>query len=183
MLDVKSLEARMQKSVETLRKDLARIRTGIATPAMLDNVFVDYYGTRTPLPQVAAITVPEPRSLAVKPWEKGLLAALEKAILASDLGITPLNDGIYIRLTLPVLTTDRRQELAKQSRKIGEEAKVAVRNIRRDENEHLKKSAKDSHLSEDELKHELDLVQHLTDKYAALVDQIVADKEKDIMTV
>ncbi len=183
MLDAKSLEARMQKSLETLRKDLARIRTGIATPAMLDNVFVDYYGTRTPVPQVAAITVPEPRSLAIKPWDKSLLQAIEKAILASDLGITPMNDGTYIRLNLPVLTGDRRKELAKQAHKTGEEAKVAVRNIRRDENEHLKKAAKDAHMSEDGLKLELDQVQQMTDKYADLVDQIVADKEKDITTV
>jgi ribosome recycling factor len=183
MLDEKSLESRMQKSVETLRKDLARVRTGLASPAMLDNVMVDYYGTKTPLPQMAAITVPEPRSLAIKPWDKALLPAVEKGILASDLGITPQSDGTYVRITLPVLTGDRRKELAKAVRKIGEEAKVAVRNIRRDENEHLKKASKDAHQSEDALKLELDKVQQLTDKYVLLVDQIVADKEKDITTV
>lgn len=183
MLDEKSLEVRMQKSVDTLRKDLAKVRTGLASPAMLDNVFVDYYGVKTPLPQVAAITVPEPRTLAVKPWEKKLMQAIEKAIQASDLGIMPMNDGTYIRLTLPILTSDRRKELARTAGKIGEEAKVAVRNIRRDENEHVKKAAKDARTSEDDLKHQLDKVQHLTDKYIAIIDEILAGKEKDILTV
>ena len=183
MLDEKSLEARMQKSVEALRKDLTKIRTGLASPAMLDNVFVDYYGTRTPVPQVGAVTVPEPRTLAIKPWEKGMMQAIEKAIQASELGINPVNDGTYIRLVLPVLTEDRRRDLAKLARKTGEETKVAVRNIRRDENEVLKKSAKDAGLSEDALKGELDTVQKITDKYIAVVDQVIAEKEKDIMTV
>jgi ribosome recycling factor len=183
MLDVKSLEDRMQKSVDSLRKDLTKIRTGLASPAMLDNVFVDYYGTRTPLPQVGAVTVPEPRTLAIKPWEKGLMQAIEKAIQTSDLGINPVNDGTYIRLVLPVLTEDRRKDLAKTARKIGEETKVAVRNIRRDENDHLKKTAKDAGLSEDGLKDELDKVQKITDKFTAIVDQVIAEKEKDIMTV
>lgn len=183
MLDEKSLDARMQKSVEALRKDLAKIRTGLASPAMLDNVFVDYYGTRTPLPQVGAVTVPEPRTLAIKPWEKGLMQAIEKAIQMSDLGINPVNDGTYIRLNLPVLTEDRRKDLAKTARRIGEETKVAVRNIRRDENEALKKSAKDAGLSEDALKGELDKIQKVTDKYIVVVDQVIAEKEKDIMTV
>jgi ribosome recycling factor len=183
MLDEKNLEARMQKSVDSLRKDLTKIRTGLASPAMLDNVYVDYYGTRTPIPQVAAVSVPEPRTLAIKPWEKGLMQAIEKAIQASELGINPVNDGTYIRLVLPVLTEDRRKDLAKMARKIGEETKVAVRNIRRDENDALKKSAKDEGLSEDGLKDELDKVQKITDKYTAAVDQVIADKEKDIMTV
>ncbi len=183
MLDVKSIQDRMQKSLDTLRKDLAKVRTGLASPAMLDNVMVDYYGTKTPLPQVAAITVPEPRTLAIKPWEKNLMQAIEKGIQISDLGLTPQSDGTYIRLTLPILTADRRKDLAKTARKIGEEAKVAVRNIRRDENEQLKKIAKDTKMSEDELKDELDQVQQLTDKYIGIIDQIIADKEKDILTV
>jgi ribosome recycling factor len=183
MLDEKSLDIRMQKSVDALRKDLTKIRTGLASPAILDNIHVDYYGTRTPLPQVAAVTVPEPRTLAIKPWEKGLMQAIEKAIQASDLGINPVNDGTYIRLVLPVLTEDRRKDLARTARKIGEETKVAMRNIRRDENDGLKKTAKDSGLSEDSLKDELDRVQKITDKYTAHVDQIITDKEKDIMTV
>lgn len=183
MLDDKSLEARMQKSVDALRKDLTKIRTGLASPAMLDNVFVDYYGTRTPIPQVGAVSVPEPRTIAIKPWEKGMMQAIEKAIQMSDLGINPLNDGTYIRLVLPVLTEDRRKDLAKLARKIGEETKVAVRNIRRDENDTLKKDAKDAGLSEDDLKGELERVQKITDKYTAIVDQVIAEKEKDIMTV
>jgi ribosome recycling factor len=183
MLDEKSLDARMQKSVEALRKDLTKIRTGIASPAMLDNVFVDYYGTRTPIPQVGAVSVPEPRILAIKPWEKGMMQAIEKAIQTSDLGINPVNDGVYIRLALPVLTEDRRKDLAKTARKVGEETKVAIRNIRRDENDALKKTAKDAGLSEDGLKDELEIVQKVTDKYVAVIDQVIAEKEKDIMTV
>ena len=183
MVDEQSLEARMQKSIETLRKDFTKLRTGIASPAMLDNVFVDYYGTKTPLPQVAAVSIPEPRTLAIKPWEKGLMQAIEKAIQISDLGINPVNDGTYIRLNLPVLTGDRRKELAKTARKDGEEAKVAIRNIRRDENEHQKKLNKDAGASEDDLKGQLDVVQKITDKFTTLIDQIVAEKEKDIMTV
>ena len=183
MLDDKSLEARMQKSVDALRKDLTKIRTGLASPAMLDNVFVDYYGTRTPIPQVAALSVPEPRTIAIKPWEKGMMQAIEKAIQMSDLGINPVNDGTYIRLVLPILTEDRRKDLAKLARKIGEETKVAVRNIRRDENDTLKKDAKDAGLSEDDLKGELERVQKITDKYTTVVDQVIAEKEKDIMTV
>lgn len=183
MLDEKSIADRMQKSVDTLRKDLAKVRTGIASPAILDNVMVDYYGTKTPLPQVAAVSVPEPRTLAIKPWEKNLLQVIEKAILASNLGMNPMNDGTYIRLNMPILTADRRKELAKSARGIGEEAKVAVRNIRKDENEQSKKNAKDARVSEDELKQELEKIQHLTDKFIAVIDQILDDKEKDILTV
>lgn len=183
MIDEASLESRMAKSVEQLRKDFTKLRTGLASPAMLENVFVDYYGTRTPLTQVAAVTVPEPRTLAIKPWEKNMMQPIEKAIQMSDLGINPVNDGSFIRLNLPVLTGDRRNELAKTARKIGEEAKVAVRNIRRDENDHLKKLNKDAGASEDVLKGQLDRVQQITDKYVAMIDQVVAEKEKDIQTV
>ena len=183
MLDDNSLDLRMQKTVETLHKDLGKVRTGIASPSILDNVFVDYYGTRTPIPQVAAISVPEPRCLAIKPWDKSLMQAIEKAIQISDIGINPVNDGTYIRLNLPVLTADRRVELAKTARKIGEEAKVAVRNIRRDENEQVKNAAKKAHASEDALEQELGKVQKMTDKYVVHIDQIIGDKEKDILTV
>jgi ribosome recycling factor len=183
MLDEKSIKERMQKSVDAVRRDLAKIRTGIATPSILDNVFVDYYGTRTPIPQAAAITVPEPRTLAIKPWDKSLMQAIEKAIQASDIGINPVNDGTYIRLNMPVLTGDRRKELAKQARKIGEEAKVAIRNIRRDENDRLKKELSGAGHSEDELKGWQDKVQAITDKFIADVDKVIADKEKDILTV
>jgi ribosome recycling factor len=183
MLDEKSIKERMQKSVDAVRRDLAKIRTGIASPSILDNVFVDYYGTRTPIPQAAAITVPEPRTLAIKPWDKSLMQAIEKAIQASDIGINPVNDGTYIRLNMPVLTGDRRKELAKQARKIGEEAKVAIRNIRRDENDRLKKELTGAGHSEDELKGWQDKVQAITDKFVADVDKVIADKEKDILTV
>jgi ribosome recycling factor len=183
MLDEKSIKERMQKSVDAVRRDLARIRTGVATPSILDNVFVDYYGTRTPIPQAAAITVPEPRTLAIKPWDKSLMQAIEKAIQASDIGINPVNDGTYIRLNMPVLTGDRRKELAKQAKKIGEEAKVAIRNIRRDENDRLKKELSGAGHSEDELKGWQDKVQAITDKFVAEVDKVIADKEKDILTV
>jgi ribosome recycling factor len=183
MLDEKSIKERMQKSVDAVRRDLAKIRTGIASPSILDNVFIDYYGTRTPIPQAAAISVPEPRTLAIKPWDKGLMQAIEKAIQASDIGINPVNDGTYIRLNMPVLTGDRRKELAKQARKIGEEAKVAIRNIRRDENDRLKRELTGAGHSEDELKGWQEKVQVITDKIIADVDKVIADKEKDILTV
>lgn len=183
MLDEQSIKDRMQKTVENIRRDLAKIRTGLASPSILDNVFVDYYGTKTPIPQVAAISVPEPRCLAIKPWEKNLMQAIEKAIQASDIGINPVNDGTYIRLNMPILTGDRRKDLAKSARKIGEEAKVAIRNIRRDENERLKKELTGAGHSEDELKGWMDNVQVLTDKFVAEVDKVIAEKEKDILTV
>jgi ribosome recycling factor len=169
--------------VENVRRDLAKIRTGTASPAILDNVFVDYYGTKTPIAQVAAISVPEPRCLAIKPWEKSMMQAVEKAILASNLGINPVNDGTFIRLNMPVLTGERRKELAKMAKGIGEDGKVAIRNIRRDENEHLKKASKDEGHSEDELKGQMDKVQVLTDRFIGEVDKVIAEKEKDILTV
>jgi ribosome recycling factor len=183
MLDEQSIKDRMQKTVENIRRDLAKIRTGLASPSILDNVFVDYYGTKTPIPQVAAISVPEPRCLAIKPWEKNLMQAIEKAIQASDIGINPVNDGTYIRLNMPILTGDRRKDLAKSARKIGEEAKVAIRNIRRDENERLKKELTGAGHSEDELKGWMEKVQVLTDKFVVEVDKVIAEKEKDILTV
>jgi ribosome recycling factor len=183
MLDAATLEAHMQKTVDNVRRDFAKIRTGAASPAILDSVYVDYYGTKTPIPQAAAITVPEPRQLAIKPWDKGLMGAIEKAIIASDLGLNPVNDGNFIRLNMPILTQDRRKELVKTAKKIAEEGKVAMRNIRRDENEHLKKAAKDQNLSEDALKDELDKVQIITDRYIAVLDKVFAEKEKDILTV
>jgi ribosome recycling factor len=183
MLDEKSIKERMQKSVDAVRRDLAKIRTGIASPSILDNVFIDYYGTRTPIPQAAAISVPEPRTLAIKPWDKALMGVIEKAIQASDIGINPVNDGTYIRLNMPVLTGDRRKELARHAKKIGEEAKVAIRNIRRDENDRLKREITGAGHSEDELKGWQEKVQVITDKVIAEVDKVIAEKEKDILTV
>lgn len=182
-MDLDALEERMAKTVDSVRKELTKIRTGLASPAMLDAILVDYYGAKTPLPQCAAVSVPEPRTLAIKPWDKSLTQAIEKAILQSDLGITPMNDGTYIRLNFPVLTTERRKELAKLVKKIGEEGKVAVRNIRRDENEHLKRANKESGESEDTLKEYLDIVQEATDSTIAQIDEVIAAKEKDVMTV
>lgn len=183
MLDEASIKERMQKTVENARRDLAKIRTGTASPAILDNVFVDYYGTKTPISQVAAITIPEPRCLAIKPWEKNMMQPIEKAIMTSNIGINPNNDGTYIRLNMPVLTGERRKELAKMAKGIGEDSKVAIRNIRRDENEGLKKTLTGSGHSEDELKGWMDKVQALTDKFIAEVDKVIAEKEKDILTV
>lgn len=183
MLDEASIKERMQKTVENVRRDLAKIRTGTASPAILDNVFVDYYGTKTPISQVAAITIPEPRCLAIKPWEKNMMQPIEKAIMTSNIGINPVNDGTFIRLNMPVLTGERRKELAKMAKGIGEDGKVAIRNIRRDENEGLKKTLTGAGHSEDELKGWMDKVQTLTDKFIAEVDKVIAEKEKDILTV
>jgi len=183
MLDEASLEEHMQKTVDNVRRDFAKIRTGAASPAILDSVYVDYYGTKTPIPQAAAISIPEPRQLAIKPWEKNMMQAIEKAILASDLGLNPVNDGNFIRLTMPVLTQERRKDLVKSAKRIAEEGKVALRNIRRDENERLKKEAKDENTSEDSLKDELDQVQAITDRYIVILDKVLAEKEKDILTV
>ena len=177
------LESRMQKSVDAVNKDLTRIRTGIASPALLDSVMVEYYGQKTPVNQVANVSVPGPRTLAIKPWDKQMLSNIEKAIQISDLGVTPVNDGQLIRLNFPVLTGDRRKELAKQAKKIGEDGKIAVRNIRREENDRLKKQGKDEHESEDAVKDKLDEVQALTDKYIGIIDEMVSEKEKDILTV
>jgi ribosome recycling factor len=183
MFDEKSLKDRMQKTVDTVHRELAKIRTGIASPSILDNIYIDYYGTKTPIPQAAAISIPEPRCLAIKPWDKSLMQAIERAIQTSNIGINPVNDGTFIRLNMPVLTGERRKELAKVAKHVGEEGKVAIRNIRRDENEHLKKAAKDSGGPEDDLKHEMEKVQTITDKYIAEVDKVIVEKEKDILTV
>ncbi len=183
MFDENKIQEHMQKTLESIRKDFSKIRTGIATPSILDNVFVDYYGTKTPIPQAANITIPEPRCLAIKPWEKNMMQAIERAIMASDIGITPVNDGNFIRLNMPILTTDRRKELCKAAKKIGEEGKVAVRNIRRDENDQIKRESKDLNQSEDELKEELDEIQKITDRFIEAIDKLVAEKEKDIMTI
>ena len=174
-------EERMGKSVESFQKELVRIRTGRATPNLLDSIKVDYYGAETPLNQVASINIPEPRSIAIQPWDKGMLGAIEKAILKSDLGITPINDGIFVRLNIPALTEERRKDLVKTVKKITEEYRVAIRNIRRDANEQLKKAEKASDISEDQSKRALDGVQELTDNYIKDIDKIMAEKEIEIM--
>ncbi|MDI6630930.1 MAG: ribosome recycling factor [Bacillota bacterium] len=173
----------MKKAVEHLKRELITIRTGRATPALLDKVMVNYYGNPTPVNQLATINVPEPRLLVIQPWDKSVLSEIERAIMKSDLGINPVNDGAVIRLVLPQLTQERRQELVKLVRKKAEEERVAVRNIRRDTNDELKKLQKEGGFSEDELKRLQGEVQKLTDKYIKEIDNVLAAKEKEIMEV
>ena len=175
-------EEKMQKSYENLVEEYATIRAGRANPHILDRITVDYYGTPTPLQQVANISVPEPRMILIQPWEKKLIKDIEKAILTSDLGINPNNDGSAVRLIFPELTEERRKDLAKDVKKKGEGAKVAVRNIRRDANDSFKKLAKED-VSEDEIKQLEDQAQKMTDKYIADVDRAVEAKTKEILTV
>jgi len=174
------LESRMQKSIHALKTELATIRTGRANATLLDHVYVEYYGSDVPLNQVGNLAVPEPRMITVAPWEKSMLGAIEKAIQASDLGLNPSNDGEIIRIVLPELTEERRKELVKQVKQVGEKAKVSIRNIRRDANDDVKK---DDSISEDEAKRLQDQIQKLTDKYIAEIDQIIEHKDKEILTV
>ncbi|HEY3425183.1 MAG TPA: ribosome recycling factor [Negativicutes bacterium] len=176
-------EEKMKKAIEALRKELATLRAGRATPALLDKILVDYYGTPTPVNQVANISVPEPRMITIQAWEKSMLAAIEKAILKSDIGLTPNSDGVIIRLNIPQLTQQRRIELVKVIHKKAEESRVAIRNLRRDANDSNKKLEKDKIISEDETKKAQEEMQKLTDKYIKEVDQIMAAKEKEIMEV
>ena len=175
-------ETKMQKSLDALEREYTTIRAGRANPHILDKLKVDYYGTPTPLQQVGNVTVPEARVLMIQPWESKLIKDIEKAILASDIGITPTNDGKSIRLVFPELTEERRKELAKDVKKKGDAAKTAVRNIRRDGNVAFKK-LKGTEISEDEIKDLEDELQKITDKYIAQVDKMVEAKSKEIMTV
>jgi ribosome recycling factor len=176
--DVISLgRAGMEKSIDALKKELARIRTGRASTTLLDDVRIDYYGTPTPLNQIGTLTVPEPRLITIQPWEKNLIPAIERAILKSDLGLNPSSDGQLVRIAIPPLTEERRKEMSKMTRRIGEDAKIAVRNARREANENLKKLEKDKEISEDELKRGEKEIQDLTDGYVKKVDEIVATKE------
>ncbi|MDR0307828.1 MAG: ribosome recycling factor [Chitinispirillales bacterium] len=179
----KETNERMQKTIENLKKDLVRIRTGRATTALLDGINVDYYGTPAPINQVANISVPDARMLIVQPWEKSMIQAIEKAIQASGLGLNPQNDGNQIRLPIPPLSEERRKELFKNCGKIGEECKVAIRNVRRDSNEKLKKAQKDKQVTEDQEKKGLEEIQKTTDKFIKNVDEQLALKEKEIMEV
>ena len=180
---LKVYEEKMTKSYDSMIRDFTSIRAGRANPHVLDKIKVDYYGAPTPLQQVGNISVPEPRMLMIEPWEKSLLKTIEKAILASDLGITPTNDGSVIRLVFPELTEERRKELVKDIKKKGEAAKVAVRNIRRDANETFKKQNKANEISEDDQKDLETKVQKMTDKYIADIDKAVEEKSKEILTV
>ncbi len=183
MSEIKEFEDKMKKSVEALEEEFSTIRAGRANPHILDKLKVDYYGTPTGLQQVANISVPEARMIQIQPWESSLIKEIEKAILTSDIGITPNNDGKVIRLVFPELTEDRRKELAKDVKKKGDNAKVAVRNIRRDANDAFKKQNKASEISDDELKNLEDEVQKLTDKYVNAIDKAIDDKTKEILTV
>ncbi len=176
-------EERMNKTLEAVREELAKIRTGKATTSLLDTIKVNYYGTVVPLKQVANITVPEPRLLAVQPWEKNLIPEIEKAIMKSELGLNPTNDGKIIRIPFPPLTEERRKELVKLVKKMAEEGRIAIRNIRRDVNDHIKKAQKNHELTEDQEKDELEEIQKLTDEFIKKIDEILADKEEEIMEV
>ena len=173
----------MLKSVEALRKDLGKIRTGRASVALLDEIRVDYYGTPTPLNQVGTLAVPEARLITIQPWEKNLIPAIEKAILKSDLGLNPMSDGQLVRIAIPPLTEERRKEMAKVIKRMGEDAKVAVRNARRDANDQLKKLEKEKEISEDELKRNEKSVQETTDDFIAKIDEIITSKEKEVMEI
>lgn len=180
---MKNAESKMNKAVASLESDLASIRAGRANPAILDKITVEYYGAQTPLAQVGTISVPEARTMIVQPWDISVLKEIEKAILASDIGINPNNDGKVIRLNFPPLTEERRRELSKGISKRGEEAKVAIRNIRRDSLEQFKKQKKANEITEDDLKDLEDQIQKLTDRFVKNIDTIVTAKEKEIMEV
>ena len=182
-LNTKEFEEKMQKSVSGFEKELSTIRAGRANPAVLDKITVDYYGSPTQISGVASISVTDARTIAISPWDMSLLKQIEKAILASDLGITPQNDGKTIRLTFPPLTEDRRKDLVKQIQKMTEDAKVAVRNIRRDANDKCKDMKKKSEMTEDEQKASEKSIQDLTDKYIKQLDAVTAKKEKEIMQI
>lgn len=176
-------EQKMQRSIDALKNSLAKVRTGRAHPGLLDHIHVDYYGTSTPLSGVANITLLDARTIGIQPWEKKLVAVIEKAIRESDLGLNPATQGDLIRVPTPALTEERRRELIKVVKSEGEDAKVAVRNLRRDANEALKKLLKDKEVSEDEERRGQEEIQKLTDRFVAEVDRLLAEKEKEIMTV
>ena len=183
MEDLKFYEDKMNKTLDVLLSDYGTIRAGRANPHVLDKIKVDYYGTPTPLQQVGNISVPEARMIVIQPWEKSLLKPIEKALLTSELGINPTNDGSCIRLVFPEMTEERRKVLAKDVKKKGDEAKVAIRNIRRDANEAFKKMNKNNELTEDDQKDLETKVQKMTDKYIADIDKAIEEKTKEIMTV
>ena len=181
--ELKTLSEKMDKSINALKSEFTSIRTGQANASLLDRIFVEYYGSRTPVTQVASVTVPEARMLVVQPWDKSLLKEIEKAILQSDLGLVPMNDGNLIRMAIPQLTEERRKELVKVVNKKSEEAKVAVRNIRRDGNVFLKKEEKNSDVSKDIIKDTEDKIQKLTDKKIKEVEAVTERKITEIMSV
>ena len=182
-MDFSLLEEKMNKSIDYLKDELANIRAGRANPAILNKVMVDYYGMETPINQVGTISVPEARQILVTPWDRSVIVAVEKAIQKADLGVNPINDGNAIRIVFPELTEERRKELFKEVKALGEDAKVAIRNSRRDAMDDAKASQKASEITEDELKTIEEKIQKITDKYVANIDNIISDKEKEIMEV
>ncbi len=182
-MDYNVIEEKMNKCIEYLKDELANIRAGRANPAILNKINVDYYGMLTPINQVGTISVPEARQILVTPWDKSMTIAVEKAIQKADLGVNPINDGNSIRIVFPELTEQRRKELFKDVKALGEDAKVAVRNNRRDAMDEAKESQKASEITEDELKIAEEKIQKITDKYISMIDSVISDKEKEIMEV
>ena len=180
---VNNMKSHMDKTVDALRREYQKVRTGRANTALLDDIRIDYYGTPSPLSQVATLSVPEPRTINLQPWETKMISVIEKAILNANLGLTPTNDGKVIRLNLPALTEERRKDIVKQLKKMAEESKVAARNIRRDANEELKKLEKNKKISEDDLKRAEKEVQDVTNSFIAKIDEVLAHKEKEVMEV
>ncbi|MBA4250576.1 MAG: ribosome recycling factor [Chlorobiaceae bacterium] len=180
---LKDAKSRMDKTIENLRNELAKIRSGKATTALLDTVKVNYYGTITPLKQVGNVNVLDSHTLSITPWDRSLIQAIDKAILEANLGLNPMSDGTNIKVPIPPLTEERRKDLVRLIKKIGEDSKIAVRNVRRDANEHLKKAQKEKKMTEDDLKESEDKTQKLTDDHIKLVDDILKHKEKEILEV
>jgi ribosome recycling factor len=180
---VKDARQRMDKTVEAFRSEITKIRTGKATTALLDSVKVDYYGTMSPLTQVGNVTVLDVHTIAITPWDKSMVQAIDKAILASDLGLNPISDGTNLKIPIPPLTEERRKDMVKLVKKFGEESKVALRNVRRDANDHLKRTEKEKKLTEDELKEGEKETQKLTDEHIIKIDEIIKHKEKEILEV
>jgi ribosome recycling factor len=179
----KDADHRMKRAVENIQQEFAKIRTGRASAALLDGIKVSYYGNMVPLSQASTITIPEPRLIAIQPWDRNMIGEIEKAILKSDLGLTPSNDGTFVRVPIPQLNEERRKDLARLVKKFAEDGRIAVRNVRRDANDHLKKMQKNHDLSEDELSVVLDEIQELTDTHIKEIDEILEHKEKEIMEV
>lgn len=182
-MDYQEIEEKMQKAIDYLQEELVAIRAGRANPAILNKVTVDYYGAQTPINQVGAISVPEARQILITPWDKSLIGPITKAIQVAELGVNPINDGNGVRLTFPELNEDRRKQIVKEVKSLGEDAKVAVRNVRRDGIDDAKKQEKAGEITEDELKGAEDKIQKITDKYTAKIDEMISAKEKEVMEV
>lgn len=179
----KSLEEQMKKGIDSLKYQLTKIRTGRASASILDGISVDYYGSATPLNQVGQVSTPEARLLQIQPFDKTMIPAIEKAIFGANIGVTPTNDGNFVRLLFPALTEDKRKDLVKEIKKIGEDAKVVIRNVRRDKNDAVKKAEKDKVISEDDSKKIQTEIQNITDKYTKEIDTVIAAKEKEVLAV